>query len=705
MEDRKRPASGAVEEGAPPTKRQAVNGSSKSKDDSGDSREETWIEEYQKGAIYRQMLEYKREKTNLEARLQELEKSSVDHDDHVRVIDAWLLQLLQEIQLVVDSNVATPGSSDPLSKSALSFKESKDFQRHLADKAKALKVKVEGIFARLASLRGEVKPEVAELESQVKTLLANEKDLKLKLDRAESENASLSEQLDRATLKSLKAERKLDRLRSAQVQKLEQQALAGATTRSSGHDENGTPVSSEGDNSELRIRYEENAAVMAKQKEQLDAALAEVKTLQEENTAFKTKRDSVSDEDYARTEVFKQFKLQNEDLIKRINHLQATNKELREEAEKLHADRTAFQVKLEGEANAVTSELEEQIQQKDQDLTRIRSARDELTAELAMRKASEAQEKTAIVHMKELVEAQVDRIAELESELGRLRPSEDITMSEHREDLDSLSPDDLRQKYIKLEKDFEAINKELPLLEKSYKKAMGLAHKKVTDFLALENRVEILTAEKAKADQKYFAARKDMDIRTNEIRTLRGQNGKSSEIIAQLKEVEQQNRILISSLEKQIAELKQSNSAVMTENKRLESTSLEATRKAESIKAQINELANAVKSKDTTTAAVKEKLRDCETELEKAKARVKVVTSDCEKWKKKSQGNTSEEEEVLRNMVICSICRSSFKNTILKGCGHAFCSGCVDTRLANRMRKCPSCNKAFDRSDAMPFHL
>lgn len=44
MEDRKRPASGAVEEGAPPTKRQAVNGSSKSKDDSGDSREETWIE-------------------------------------------------------------------------------------------------------------------------------------------------------------------------------------------------------------------------------------------------------------------------------------------------------------------------------------------------------------------------------------------------------------------------------------------------------------------------------------------------------------------------------------------------------------------------------------------------------------------------------------------------------------------------------------
>jgi hypothetical protein len=44
MEDRKRPAVSAVDDLAPPSKRQAVNGGSKSKDDSGDSREEAWIE-------------------------------------------------------------------------------------------------------------------------------------------------------------------------------------------------------------------------------------------------------------------------------------------------------------------------------------------------------------------------------------------------------------------------------------------------------------------------------------------------------------------------------------------------------------------------------------------------------------------------------------------------------------------------------------
>ncbi|KAK4455851.1 BRE1 E3 ubiquitin ligase-domain-containing protein [Podospora aff. communis PSN243] len=706
MEDRKRPASNAVDDGAPPSKRQAVNASSKNKDDSGDTKEEIWIEEYQKGAIYRQMLEYKREKSALETKLQDLEKKSVDHDDHIRVIDAWVLQLLQEIELLVTGDAKTSSYPEPISKSALSFKDSKDFQRHLGDKAKVLTSTVNKLFERLHHTRGEVKPEVAQLESQVKALLATQKELTVKLDRLETENSSLSEQLDTATLKVVKAERKLDRTRSAQVQKLEQQALAGASTRTAAADGNGTPMSlTNGDSEELKMQYQEAVAAMAKQKEQLETAMSELKALQEENSTFKAKKESITDEDYARTEVFKQFKLQNEDLIKRINHLQATNKELREDAERLRAERTAYRVQLESEAQTVTLELEEQIAQKDQDLTRIRSARDELTAELAMRKAAESAEKTAITQMKELVEAKVDRIAELETELERLRPSEDATMSDPRPDLEALSTEELREKYVKLEKDFEAINKELPLLEKSYKKAMGLAHKKVMDFSALEQRVAILTAEKAKADQKYFAARKDTDIRTAEIRTLRAQNGKSSEIISQLKEMETQNRMLIASFEKQIADMKQSNSSVMAENKKLEAAHTDLSKRVEALKAQISELSSLVKSKDSSSAAMKEKMMDCETELEKLKARVKGLTKDRDSWKTKCQNNSSDEEETLRNMVICSICRTNFKNTMLKGCGHAFCSDCVDSRLANRMRKCPACNKAFDRSDAMPCHL
>lgn len=556
---------------------------------------------------------------------------------------------MQEIELLVEGTISSRSSADLAPGSALSFKDSKDFQKHLADKGKVLKSKTDAILKRLAGARGEVKPEVAQLESQVKSLLAQQKELDVKVGRLEAQNASLSEQYDKATLKVVKAERRLDRARSAQVQKLEQQALAGATAHPSSKDEGGTGSSvSNGDSEALKVQYLEATAVVAKQKQQLESLLSENKALKEENSNFRIRKEAVTDEEYARTEVFKHFKAQNEDLIKRINHLEATNRQLREEAEKLRAERTEWKSKLETEAQVAAVELEDQLQQKDQDLTRIRSARDELLAEVAMRKASQEQEKTAVAQMKELVDAKLDRIAQLESELERLRPSEDAPMPDPRPDLEAMSVEELRQACIKLEKDFNAINKELPLLEKSYKKSMALAHKKVMDFHALEERVATLTAEKSKADQKYFAARKDMDIRTAEIRTLRAQNGKSSEIISQLKEVETQNRILISSLEKQMAALKQDMTTAMTDKKRLEQLTAEATRRADACKTQIQSLTELVKSKDELASNLKSQVVNVEAELEKAKVNISEVSKDCNKWKMKCQSNSSEEEEALR---------------------------------------------------------
>lgn len=558
-------------------------------------------------------------------------------------------QLTQELELIAEGSLKSISlkPSDSNWVSSLAFKDSKEFRQHLDDIRKPVISKVESLLNKLASARGEVKPDVAQLEAQVKSLLANQKELAVKIDRLQAENATLSEQYDTATLKVIKAERKLDRVRSAQVQKLEQQALANSTTRQTTNEENGTGSSTEnGDGGEYKTKYKEAMAVVNKQKEQIDSLMTDIKGLQEENATFKVKKEGISEEDYARTDVFKQFKAQNEDLIKRINNLEAVNKQLREDAEKLRAERTSYRATLEQEAQALTSDLEDQIQQKDQDLTRIRSARDELLAELAMRKASQEQEKAASAHLNELLETMSDRVTQLESELERLRPTENAARP--TEDLSNLSADELREKFAKLERDYEAINKELPALEKSYRKAMGLAHKKVMDFTALEERVAILTAEKSKADQKYFAARKDMDIRIAEIRTLRTQNSKSSEIISQLKDVETQHRALITTLEKQIADLKMSNTTIVTESKKLESLSSEATRRADAVKSQIEKLQNLVQSKDTAGRELKEKAMDKEQEAEKLKVRLDKVSSERDKWKTKCQSNSTEEEEMLR---------------------------------------------------------
>lgn len=532
----------------------------------------------------------------------------------------------------------------------LGFQDSQLFKEHLSDKASTIKLRLESLFKRIAANTGDVKPEVSELESKFKTVLAKQKEYKVQLDGLTQKKDELSVSLDAAMLRVVKAEKKLDRAKSAQVQKLEQQAIGQATGRPIPEaEENGKETSkTNGHDEGLQLKYQEAVAAEAKLKEQLDVAMAEIKTLKEENSSLKMRRESVTDEDFVRTDVFKTFKSQNEDLIKRVNDLEATNKQLRQEAEKLQAERTSFRSQLEREAQTVASELEDQISSRDQDLTRIRSARDELLAELGIRKAAQDQDRTALEHAKELIGTTEDRIKALEMELERLRPSTDTIMTDARPELESLTADELRERYVKLEKDFQSINQELPAMEKAYRRSMAISQKKVMDHIAAEEKMAILIQEKSKADQKYFAARKDADIRNNEMKTLRQQNGKSSDIITSLKEHDAQARTLISNLEKQLTDLKQSNVAILEENRILKSSAADALRRADQVKSQISELQSLVRSKDATTTAAKEQANSHEVEVEKLKKKLEFANKDRDAWKKKSLSNTSEDEEMLR---------------------------------------------------------
>ncbi|KAK8124830.1 uncharacterized protein PG998_000589 [Apiospora kogelbergensis] len=700
MEDRKRPAMSGADDIGPPSKRQAVNGSSKHSKDDSDMKEEAWIEEYTKDAILRQMLEYKRKCSTLETRLEDMEQRSAYHDDHLRTVDSWWIQLLQEVSLLAETKVLFQAGDEKPFPTHTSFKDIEALQAHLDDKSAAIKTITDSLFSRLSAARGDVAPNITNLESQVNTLLANQKEFLVKLDRLASEKDETSEQLNTATLRYLKAERKLDRAKSIQVQKLEQQAMASATARPSGADaSNGESGESNGNAQALKLALEEAKIEATKQKEQ-----RKNKTIQEELTNLQIKLTNLTDEDYSRTDLFKLLKNQHEELVKKVNHLDTENKKLQEVSHKLKVERETYKKKLEDEAQTLTTELEDQLQQSDTALARVRSARDELHGEVQMLKSQRDQERQAANHLKELIAANQDRIVAMESELSRLQPSEDVDMTP-RPDLDEMSLEDLREKYKKTEKDFKSINDELPAMTAAVKKYQALATKKIMDFEALEERLAMAIAEKAKANQKYFDARKNTDIHMEEIKRLRAQNNKSSDIISQLKENEAQHRTLLGNMEKQLVDLKQTNTAIMTESKRLESSSNEALRRYDALKNQVNELSSLAKSKDSTASQAKDRLAVLETENEKMKLRVDHMSKDRDKWKVKSMSNSSAEEDMLRQLATCSVCQNRFKNTVLTKCGHIFCKECTEDRLTNRMRKCPNCARAFDRSDVMTVHL
>ncbi|SLM39011.1 e3 ubiquitin-protein ligase bre1 [Lasallia pustulata] len=714
MEERKRPASYDHDDSAPPLKRQAtsVNGGSKGHPDDMPWKDE--LERFQKEAIWRQMQEYKRERNTLEARLNDLTKRTAYHDDHLRIIDAWFGQLLDEAKMIVgqvDNHAFVP--SFP---SALLTADNSTFEEHLELRSSEISSAISQLFSRSVA----PSPEVSELQGRITHLLFTEKVHIVELEKSRSEKEQLEERLESASLRYMVAEKKLERAKSATVAKLERQATAGGResgsgigggAESSGKKDsdglNGVDESNDGAAEATEVTRREAVAASIKQKEQLEKLEADNEKLTAQLTTLNIKMSRLSDDDCARTDLFKQLKSQHEDVIKRINNLEATNNQLREEAEKLQAERTAYRVQMENEAQAALGEKEAQLTRAESDLARIRTGRDELIADNQMRKAAQDQERGSINQVRELAAARAERISALESEIERLKIElgHADSGSVPQTGLGNLSAEELRTKYQNLERQYSMLEKEVPLMVSALKRASTLASQKISDLSALEDKVVRLGAEKSKADQKYFAAMKAKEARDQEVRTLRAQNSKSSDIVSQLKDAEASTRALVINLEKQLAESKEAITNISNRNRTSQQQLLERTTALEGSKAQVEELKKMLTTKDASLSTVSSSYRKAEVEIEELKVRLDETKQSLKGWKNKSLATEGSEETALRMIAYCTVCRKNLKDTALKTCGHVFCKDCVEERLTSRSRKCPSCNKSFGTNDHMRVTL
>ncbi|KAG2418786.1 hypothetical protein HFD88_001887 [Aspergillus terreus] len=707
MEDRKRPAAYDQNESAPPLKKQAtsVNGGGKPHPDA-DMPWKDDLERFQKDAIWRQMQEYKREKNALEMKVNQMSKTTTQLNDHLRIIDAWYNQLIDEIKILIGPS----GESQerPSFKSSLLFDDAEKFEKHLKSRSDDIRE----IISRCASNAPKVPPEVSELQSQLSKKLAEEKATITELEKALSEKQQLEESLEEASFRYMVAEKKLDRARSVTVAKLEKQYIFGAQrpggdSASSQREEtatpNGaTPVAERTPESEEALHRV--SAISEKQKEQLQKLEAENASLLGQITEMNIKRSKLTDDDYAHTDLFKQLRSQYEDVVKRINHLEATNVQLREEATKLRSERTAYRNQIDEETQNVIAEKEAQLMRAETDLARIRNARDELLADQQMRKAAQEQEKTASLKVQELTDAAKAQIASLESEVERLRLQLD-NAKDNQPEVDEIPVEELRVKYRNLERQYSMLNTELTSMQTACRKYSSLASQKVSDYSALEEKVARLTAEKSKADQKYFAAMKSKEARDMEVRTLRMQNSKSSDIVSQLKESEAATRSLLSNMEKQVSETREALNTMTQKHNAAQQQLTESSIMMDGLRGQITELKNLSVSKDTALANASSACRQAETEVEGLKATLADTKKSLENWKNKSLGNSSSEYEMLRTLALCTVCRRNFKNTAIKTCGHVFCRDCVEERLTSRSRKCPNCNRSFGNNDYMHITL
>jgi E3 ubiquitin-protein ligase BRE1 len=459
---------------------------------------------------------------------------------------------------------------------------------------------------------------------------------------------------------------------------------------------------------EVETSRNQAVAEAAKRKEQLGQMELENKKLTEEVSALKVKLTGLSDDDYARTDLFKALKSQHEDVIKRINNLEATNIQLREEAQKYQAERTAYRIKIDDEARSSLAESESAVSQAEANLARIRNARDELVAKNNILETGQKNIEASTEQSRELVSACESRIAALESECERLRLQISQGQASEGQEVpgsDDATPEQLRHKVSTLENQLKLLSGELPSMEAAWKKAQAIAGKKIADVAGWEDSVARANADKAKADQKFFAAMKAKGELEQQIRVLRLQATKSTEVVTQLKEADSLSRSLVEKLEKQTAEMRSQMDELSTQHRQLQHKVNENTITCEGQLGQIAELKKVVEAKDTSYLGAKHAQRESESERDKLAAQVAGLEKQVQVWKKKSTGNQSSETALMESMLQCQICKSRVKNTVIKTCGHLFCDQCVQDRLTNRARKCPNCGKAFGSNDTMRVHL
>ncbi|KAK3063326.1 hypothetical protein LTS18_001326 [Coniosporium uncinatum] len=504
------------------------------------------------------------------------------------------------------------------------------------------------------------------------------------------------------------AERKLDRLKSKVVNETWSQSA-----QSNVKQEEKSPKEEEANgidqlaavSGDVELARKEAVAVSEKRKGQIEQLAAENKKLTDELTAMTVKLSALGDDDFAKTDLFKQLKTQHEDVIKRVNHLEKTNNELREESQKLQAERTAYRMQIDEESRMETKNAENEQAKAENDLARIRAVRDEMQAELSQKRQTTEEGKVASEHLKESAIAKDHRIRCLEAEIEKLQTELGQIAAPTSERLDQMSPEELRTKTASLQQEAKLLTDELNSMQAAYTKAQSLATKKVAEITHWEEQVSRSSAEKAKADQKYFAAMKGKESKEAEVRALKLQNAKSSEIVSQLKESHARSRVLIVNLEKQIAEVNHEKDGVAYQLQKISEENTQSTVKVDRLDGQVTELKKAITAKDERLSSLMHAQREADVELESLKTRLDDVTKRNEELKKKAKGQSTGIEDILREMAYCSTCHRNLKDRAIKTCGHLFCNSCLTDRINNRMRKCPTCMKGFGAADVLEVHL
>ncbi|GAC92964.1 E3 ubiquitin-protein ligase bre1 [Pseudozyma hubeiensis SY62] len=159
-----------------------------------------------------------------------------------------------------------------------------------------------------------------------------------------------------------------------------------------------------------------------------DSRYAEIQTLNEEVRTFRyklhetqSKLTTLPEEVLLNSALYRELQTSLRHAQQDLQNSREAMQILEREASAMREERGSFQQTVEAEASSRTEDLEKLVKAKEADVTRLRSQRDELNAELTERRSREQVKFTQIEEMKALLNSKEERLTLLSSQVRRLR--------------------------------------------------------------------------------------------------------------------------------------------------------------------------------------------------------------------------------------------------------------------------------------------
>ncbi|KAJ7045767.1 BRE1 E3 ubiquitin ligase-domain-containing protein [Mycena alexandri] len=233
---------------------------------------------------------------------------------------------------------------------------------------------------------------------------------------------------------------------------------------------------------------------------------------------------------------------------------------------------------------------------------------------------------------------------------------------------------------------------------------------KVFDLKDMEERVSKSGLDKAKSENKFFAAMRDKEAIDNERKTLSRNLEKQGKVVERLVETERNlTGQVVSYLQLKNIQFRELKFQLDGELRRL---------------ADVRWILSTFFPAFNSWAQCKTLLVDRERELAEKKQELQKMTEDLSlskrqvekqsaKLQERAAGSGSSREAELEtelkqtmNVLKCTACKGAeFRDTVLTKCMHTFCRSCVDARLTTRQRKCPACGQSFAVADVQTIYL